>query len=62
MILTFEHDLNNAKMNHRSKYLGRSGKSFSLEIINVQTHTHTHTHTHTGPVAVPGPLKWSGET
>ena len=25
----------------------------------VHLDTHTHTHTHRGPIALPGPLKWS---
>jgi len=29
-------------------------------VVLIQTtDTHTRTHTHTGPIALPGPLKWS---
>ena len=44
MTLLYEFDLDNIKMNHRTKYLCQS--SFRSKVI-VQTNTHTHTHTHT---------------
>jgi len=45
-------DLDNVKLNQRAKYPGQ--RSFNTKVI-----VHTHTHTHMGPVALPGPLKWS---
>jgi len=49
LTLTFERDLDNVKMNRRAKYLDQ--RSIFQNLLSG--------HTHTGPIALPGPLKWS---
>jgi len=51
MTLTFKLDLDRVQINQPVKYLGQ--RPFSSEGIT------GHSNTHTGPIARPGPLKWS---
>ena len=57
MTSAFAYDLYKVKLNHQAKNLGqRSLRHFIQKLLS------GHSDTHTGPIALPGPLKWSMTT
>jgi len=50
MTLTFEFDLDSAKLNQHARYIGKG------RLVQKLLPGHTHTHTHIGLIALPGPL------
>ena len=56
MTLSFKCETDGVKINNRAKYVGQ--RSFRSKVI-VRVQKYTQTHTYTGPIALPGPLKWS---